>query len=118
MFVAIIWIVVAAVFLHSLLKIQSPMAKIIPLFPVTQPIAEVATPLTSLMIKALRLACQKQSNSEPFGQIDIDGSFAGLLRREFIDARTIIFNKQTHVTWYVTTTGKSALVKLGYGDPC
>jgi hypothetical protein len=86
------------------------LAKIIPLF-------EEQDPLTPLMIKTLRMAWEKQAKHEPFGQIDIDGSFAGLLRREFIDAKTMIFEGEKMVSWYVTRSGKHALTKLGFNDP-
>ena len=85
------------------------LAKIIPLFTET-------SPLTRLMIKALRKAYEMQSNNEPFGQIDIDGSFSGLLTRGFIDARTIIVNGEILVSWYVTSAGKYALIKVGFSD--
>ena len=85
------------------------MAKIIPLF-------EKTSPLTPLMIKALRMAYEMQSNNEPFGQIDIHGSFAALLRRGFIDAKTIIVNEEILVSWYVTSAGKYALIKHGFSD--
>ncbi len=61
------------------------------------------------MIKALRMAYEKQINNEPFGQIDIEGSFSGLLRRGFIDAKTIVVNGDKLVHWYVTGAGKRAL---------
>jgi hypothetical protein len=60
-----------------------PLAKIIPLF-------EETSPLTLLMIKALRTAYEMESKNKPFGQIDIHGSFAGLLRRGLMAAKTII----------------------------
>ena len=85
------------------------MAKIIPLFTETPP-------LTRLMIKALRKAYEMQSNNEPFGQIDIDGSFSGLLRRGLIDARTIILNGEILVSWYVTGPGKYELIKHGFSN--
>ncbi|MEO8765967.1 MAG: hypothetical protein ABI416_16825 [Ginsengibacter sp.] len=87
------------------------MAKIMSLFP-------KQNPLTRLMILALRLACKKQLLNEPFGQIDLEGSFAGLLRRDFIEAKTIVYNKETHVSWFVTRLGKLALIELGYNDGC
>ena len=80
------------------------MAKIIPLF-------EKTSPLTPLMIKALRMAYEKQIKNEPFGQVDIEGSFSGLLRRGLIDAKTIIVNGEKLVHWYVTGAGKLALDK-------
>lgn len=86
-------------------------AKIIPLF-------EETVKLTPLMIKALRTACQKQSKNEPFGQIDIHGSFAALLRRGFIDAKTIMFEGEKMVSWYVTRAGKFSLKKLGFEHQC
>jgi hypothetical protein len=86
-------------------------AKIIPLF-------EETIQLTPLMIKALRTACQKQSNNETFGEIDIEGSFAGLLRRGFIDAKTVIFEGEKMVSWYVTRAGKFSLRKLGFDHNC
>jgi hypothetical protein len=87
------------------------MAKIISLY-------SKAAPLTSFMVKALRTACEKQSNNIPFGQIDIHSSFAVLLKRGFIDAKTIIFKDEKMVTWYVTPAGKNALLKLGFKDKC
>ena len=85
------------------------MAKIIPLFAET-------SPLTPLMIKALRKAYEMQDKNEPFGQIDIDGSFSGLLRRGFIDAKTVIIKGEILVSWYVTGPGKYALLKEGFSD--
>jgi hypothetical protein len=87
------------------------MAKVISLFSKT-------APLSSLMIAALKAACIMQSNNEPFGQIDIHGSFAALLRREFIDAKTIYFNGEKMVSWYVTQSGKYTLRKLGFASQC
>ena len=85
------------------------MAMIIPLF-------ENASSLTPLKLKALRMAYEMQSNNEPFGQIDIYGSFAALLKRGFIDTKTIIVNKEVLVSWYVTSAGKYALIKLGFSE--
>ena len=85
------------------------MAKIKALF-------ENASSLTPLKIEALRMAYEMQSNNEPFGQIDIHGSFAALLRRGFIDAKTIIVNQEILVSWYVTSAGKYALIKVGFSD--
>lgn len=62
------------------------------------------------MIKALKMAHEKEINNEPFGQVDIEGSFSGLLRRGFIDAKTIIVNGEKLVHWYVTVAGKHALI--------
>lgn len=64
------------------------------------------------MIKALRKAYEMQTKNKPFGQIDIDGSFAGLLRRELIDAKTIIYGGEKVVSWYVTRAGTHTLSKL------
>ena len=83
------------------------MAKIIPLF-------ENASSLTPLKIKALRKAYEMESQNEPFGQIDIFGSFAALLKRELIDAKTIVVKGERLVSWYVTRAGKYALIKLGW----
>jgi hypothetical protein len=83
------------------------MAKIKSLF-------ENASSLTPLKIEALRMAYEMQSNNEPFGQIDIYGSFSALLRRGFIDIKTFIINKEILVSWYVTNAGKYALIKLGF----
>jgi hypothetical protein len=83
--------------------------KIIPLF-------EETYPLPPLMIKALRMAYEKQSNNEPFGEIDLYGAFAGLLRREFIDAKTTIVKGEILLSWHVTSAGKYALIKLGFSD--
>ena len=85
------------------------LAKIIPLF-------EKTSPLTPLMVKALRMAYEMECNNEPSGQIDIQGSFAGLLRRGLIDAKTVIVNEEKLASWYVTRAGKYALVKLGFSD--
>lgn len=68
------------------------------------------------MIKGLRKAYEMQNKNEPFGQIDIDGLFAGLLRREFIDAKTIIVKGEIMVMWYIISAGKQELVKPGFGD--
>ena len=85
------------------------MAKIIPLF-------AKKPALTPLMLKALRKAYEMESQNEPFGQIDIFGSFAALLKRELIDAKTIVVKGERLVSWYVTRAGKYALTKEGFSD--
>ena len=82
------------------------MAKLIPLYP-------KALPLSPLMIKALQKAHDMQSNNEPFGQVDLSGSFSGLLKRGLIDSKTIVAGGEMEVYWYVTPAGKFALRKLG-----
>ena len=77
-----------------------------------------STPLSPLMIKTLRAACIKQSNHEPFGQVDLNGSFNALLNREFIAAKTIIIRGKKEVFWFVTTSGKNTLSKLGFTEAC
>ena len=75
-------------------------------------------PLTGLMIKTLRAAFKMQSNNEPFGQADLDGSFTALVRRELIDTKiTTVLGKQ-EVLWYVTAEGINSLNKLGFTEPC
>lgn len=75
-------------------------------------------PLTPLMIKTLRAACKMQSDHEPFGQKDLNGSFTALLRREFIDAKRTNANGKTVVSWFVTAAGIRSLQKLGYTETC
>jgi hypothetical protein len=81
-----------------------------------KPLFENASSLTPLKVEALRMAYKMQSNNEPFGQIDIYGSFAALLRTGFINTKTIIVNQEILVSWYVTSSGKYALLKLGFSD--
>jgi hypothetical protein len=85
------------------------LAKIISLF-------EKTPPLSPLMLTALRKAYEMQDRNEPFGQIDIDGSFFGLLRRGFIDARTIIVKGEILFSWFVTSAGKYALINFGFSE--
>ena len=75
-------------------------------------------PLTPLMIKTLRAACKKQSNKERLGQIDLDGSFTALLKRELIDIKTITFKGKTQRSWYVTRMGIRTLSKMGFDESC
>jgi hypothetical protein len=89
------------------------MTKIIP---ITKYIKE--KPLTHLMVTTLRAACKKQSNHEPFGQKDLNGSFTALLKREFIGAKRIITNGKTTISWFVTATGIKRLHNLGYTEAC
>ena len=49
------------------------------------------------MIKALRSACKIQDNHEPFGKKDLKGSLTALLKREFIDVKTITNRKERGV---------------------
>ena len=75
-------------------------------------------PLTPLMIKALRTAFKKQNDHEPFGQVDLRGSFTALLNREFIDAKIITVHGRKEVLWYVTISGIKSLNKLGFNQTC
>jgi len=75
-------------------------------------------PLTPLMIKTLRAACEKQSKHEPFGQKDLDGSFTALLQRELIDSKTIDNLGKKEVLWFVTISGMNTLTRLGFTDIC
>lgn len=70
------------------------------------------------MIKTLKAACEKQKNHEAFGQADLDGSFMALLKREFIDCKTLIHHGQQEVSWFVTAAGIDALRKAGLKDAC
>lgn len=85
------------------------MARIIPISKLDK-----TRPLTIPMIKTLRLACKKQLNHEPLGQIDLKGSFNSLLKRGFINATTIRFDDNKRVFWYVTKAGIRALSKYGF----
>jgi len=89
------------------------MAKIVPISKIIK-----SAPLSPLMIKTLRAACKKQNNNERFGQNDLNGSFTALLKREFIDAKTIIIRGEKEVLWFVTTSGKNTLSKLGFTEVC
>jgi len=89
------------------------MTKIIP---ITKYIKE--KPLTPLMVTTLRAACKKQSNHEPFGQKDLNGSFTALLKRDFIDAKRTGTNGKTIISWFVTSTGIKSLRSLGYTEAC
>ena len=72
--------------------------------------------LSPLMMKTLRAAYKKQNNHERLGQIDLDGSFTALLKRELIDVKTITIKGRREVSWYVTTQGMKTLVGLGFND--
>jgi hypothetical protein len=48
----------------------------------------------------------------PYGPIDINGSFNGLLNRELIGIRKVNMIKDTIVTWYVTERGKMLLKQI------
>ncbi|MEO8763380.1 MAG: hypothetical protein ABI416_03795 [Ginsengibacter sp.] len=87
------------------------MAKIIPILKNT-----TSRPLSPLMIKTLRAACKMQDNNEAIGQNELDGSFIALLKRSYIDSRTITVNGKNEVSWYVTRAGKNSLRKLGFND--
>ena len=89
------------------------MAKIIPISKSIN-----STSLSPLMIKTLRAAYKKQSNHEDFGQVDLNGSFNALLNRELIAAKTITTRGKTEVVWFVTTSGKNTLSKLGFTESC
>ncbi|MEO6219220.1 MAG: hypothetical protein ABIO81_02245 [Ginsengibacter sp.] len=64
------------------------------------------------MIKTLRDAVERQNNHELIGQIDLDGSFTALLRRELIDVETITIKGKKERSWYVTSAGIKSLNKL------
>jgi hypothetical protein len=89
------------------------MAKVIPIIKFTK-----RNKLSPLMVKTLRAACKKQTNHERLGQIDLDGSFTSLLKRELIDVKTITINGKREVSWYVTREGINTLISLGFNDPC
>jgi hypothetical protein len=72
-------------------------------------------PLSPLMIKTLRIAYDRQKNNLPLGQVDLEGSFMALLKREFIDCSTTIINEKKIILWFVTSAGISALKNLGAG---
>ncbi len=87
------------------------MAKIIPLYTVEK----VSTlPLSRLMIKTLRAAFEMQQNHKPFGQVNLNGSFMALLKRQYIDCN--IKGKQ-EVIWFVTKAGIKALHEQ-INEPC
>ena len=75
-------------------------------------------PLTSLMVKTLRAACEKQVKNEPFGQADLDGSFMSLVQRSLIKAKTISQGSANEVSWFVTEKGINALEVLDGETPC
>ncbi len=69
-------------------------------------------PLTTLMVDTLRAAFKKQENNEPFGQADLDGSFAALVERELISSKTIVRNGCKEPGWFVTQSGIAQIDKL------
>ena len=89
------------------------MAKIISIVKYTK-----SRPLTPLMIKTLTAACKLQSNNEPIGYDELDGSFIALLNRTFIDSKTITVNGKKEVSWYVSAAGINSMRKLGFKDVC
>ncbi len=90
------------------------MAKIISI----QKFKKPTLPLTHLMIKTLQLACKKQRLNIEFGQVDLDGSFTSLVKRELIDTKTHIVAGKRVPSWYVTKEGISTLRKLGFRNLC
>lgn len=91
------------------------MAKIIFLKSTNNP---TPLPLTPLMIKTLKLACEWQNRNEPFGQKDLDGSFTALVKREYISCKNVHVSGDIEVTWFVTEAGKKALKKIGINQKC
>ena len=59
-------------------------------------------PLTTLMLKTLRLACEKQNLGHLFGPADIEGSFAALISRGLLKFGNMINNEKCGAGWYVT----------------
>lgn len=68
--------------------------------------------LSILMIKTLKSAYEKQKHNQPIGQIDLNGSFTTLVKRNLIAAKTSLVNNETVVIWYVTRAGIDAIIKL------
>jgi len=48
----------------------------------------------------------------PYGPIDINGSFTGLLTRDLIGIKNVNLVNNKIVTWYVTDRGKSLLKQI------
>lgn len=48
----------------------------------------------------------------PYGPVDINGSFNGLLNRDLMGIRKVSIVNNTFFTWYVTDKGKSLLKKI------
>ncbi len=69
-------------------------------------------PLSGLMIKTLRRACNQQKKGAVFGPRDIKGSMSSLIRRGLIITQTIQQNGQFQLTWYVTPQAVSMLEKI------
>jgi hypothetical protein len=86
------------------------MAKIIPL---NSSVKASQLPLSPLMIKTLKVACEMQRNRKPFGQAELDGSFMALLKRQLIDCKTSTRNGKERILWFVTKAGIVALKKSG-----
>ncbi|MEO8413914.1 MAG: hypothetical protein ABI472_09655 [Ginsengibacter sp.] len=75
-------------------------------------------PLTSLMARTLKAACEKQARNEPFGQADLDGSFMSLVQRSLIKAKTVLHGSEKEVSWFVTEKGMKALAVLDGEAKC
>lgn len=71
-------------------------------FPAWHFVTERRSPLTPLMIVALRGAYAKQRKNIPFGPKDVNGSFMALIARGLIIKRDIVVHEDTEPSWYVT----------------
>lgn len=90
------------------------MAKIIP-FSVFKP---PKLPLSALMIKSLRYACEMQSRNQIYGQAELHGSFMALVKRELIDYKNVTISGELQVSWFVTKAGINALENLDITHKC
>ncbi len=68
-------------------------------------------PLTSLMIVALKEACDKQHKGVRFGPNDIKGSVSALIERGLIVSKNKIINQASVAVWQVTPEA-IALLKM------
>ncbi len=64
------------------------------------------------MIKALRLACEKQKHNLLFGPKDINGSSAALIERELLKVHKVEENGEFQLTWFVTNMAIDMLAKI------
>ena len=63
----------------------------------------VQRPLTALMIKTLKDACDKQNRGIFFGPQDVKGSCVTLINRGLIASHTVERRGKSRNAWYVTS---------------
>jgi hypothetical protein len=70
-------------------------------------------PLTPLMIRTLKIACDKQCKGVLFGPQDIKGSVTTLINRGLIACHSTVDKNGYQFTWYVTQQAINMLEEVG-----